>query len=342
MENSKRKCPRNFMEIMKCYNKIISLAAALIMAPVVSASADSIPDSTSHKIHGEISAIFRGAYVLPSNPIVRGENAFGKRISASAAADIRYSFRMPASSRYRRWYPYAYQGAGIGVSRFFDGKFCGTPVNVYVLQGSRITSFSERLSLNYEWNFGASFGWKKISSDDPFDYTDVDGLGSHLNAYINLGISLDYRLNDQVTLIAGVDFSHYSNGNTSYPNPGINVLWGKFGFRYELGKDRIEPKSPDWSDFTPHVVYDVMAFGAWKKASIRPGPTRLISYPGISEWPVSASIRCTDSIPCSAQASPLTCNTTREPTSVRIMWRSRCTTILISTAPHSSTEAWPD
>ncbi len=57
--------------------------------------------------------------------------------------------------------------------------------------GARIKRFNPRLSLNYEWNFGASFGWK------PFDevenrYNKV--IGSKINAYINTNFYLDYIL----------------------------------------------------------------------------------------------------------------------------------------------------
>ena len=35
----------------------------------------------------------------------------------------------------------------------------------YVFQGARIARFNPRLSLNYEWNFGISAGWKPYDND---------------------------------------------------------------------------------------------------------------------------------------------------------------------------------
>ena len=55
-------------------------------------------------------------------------------------------------------YPYAYQGIGVGYNTFGNVSELGNPVSVYVFQGSRLARLARNLTLNYEWNFGASFG----------------------------------------------------------------------------------------------------------------------------------------------------------------------------------------
>ena len=44
------------------------------------------------------------------------------------------------------------------VNTFFNSAEVGTPVALYVFQHARIAALTERLSLDYEWNFGLSFG----------------------------------------------------------------------------------------------------------------------------------------------------------------------------------------
>ncbi len=219
--------------------------------------------TSSDKTHQlEFSA--RGAYVLPSNIIVRGFNRYDARTSSAFAANAEYSFRYAPSSLYGKYYPHAYQGIGIGYTGFHSDKITGNPVNIYVLQGSRIASLSPRLSLDYEWNFGISAGWKKITSDTPTDSYDIDGLGSHVNAYIDLGFKLNYALTDRLSLTAGVNFSHFSNGNTGYPNPGVNVLWARLGLLWKLGKQPPAARA-DWQDYRPHFSLDFTGYGAWRK-----------------------------------------------------------------------------
>ncbi len=217
-------------------------------------------DRTLHRLEFSL----RGAYVLPTSIMLKGGNAYGKRTDAAYAAAAEYAFTFPRSTRYGKLYPYAYQGAGISVNGFSSNKITGTPVNIYVLQGSRIASFTDRLSLDYEWNFGLSAGWKKVTGRDVSDIYSLDGFGSHFNAYIDLGFKLNYILTDHFSLTAGVNLSHYSNGNTDYPNPGINVLWGKIGLVWHPGS-LTHSAHYDWGDYERHVSYDITAYGAWRK-----------------------------------------------------------------------------
>ncbi len=251
------------------YSKILAtVIIALSSFSIEAAPADSI--GASDRLRSRITLDLGGAYVMPSCQIARGENAFEKKVRGAYAADIQYSFMMPRGSKSDKLYPHTYQGVGIGMTGFASNDVTGTPFNLYVLQGSRIASLSSALTLDYEWNFGASFGWKKITGDNPFDKYDVDGFGSHTNAYINLCFLLRYRLSDHFTLSGGIGISHFSNGNTNYPNPGINTLWGRVGLTYFL--DGNLPDSPcDWSGFEPGFIFDVTLYGAWRKSTFDTG-----------------------------------------------------------------------
>ena len=115
--------------------KTASILTAAMLA-FSAAAADST--AVSHRL--EISA--RGAYVMPSNKIVKGENRYGATTTAAFGAAAEYSFSFSQKSRYGRYYPYAYQGIGVGFVGFSSSKVTGNPVNVYVLQGSRIANLS--------------------------------------------------------------------------------------------------------------------------------------------------------------------------------------------------------
>ncbi len=43
---------------------------------------------------------------------------------------------------------------------------------------------------------------------------------------------LRYRLTSRLALAAGIDMTHWSNGNTSWPNPGVNSIGGRAGLIY--------------------------------------------------------------------------------------------------------------
>ncbi|MDE6291171.1 MAG: acyloxyacyl hydrolase, partial [Muribaculaceae bacterium] len=149
-----------------------------------------------------------------------------RKTNIATSLHLQYGFSFPSGSRQGRICPDAWQGLGVAVNFMGNPKGLGTPVSLYAFQGAPVYRFSRRLSLYYEWNFGASFGWRPC--DGRIARSNLI-VGSSVNAYINLGAGLMCRLNDAYSLMAGLDLTHYSNGNTSFPNPGVNMAGLRIG-----------------------------------------------------------------------------------------------------------------
>ena len=218
------------------------------------------PDSTRQKLIHRVGIDLFPGYVLPTHDFFKGTNRQGEPVNTTMSAHLKWAFQFAPDSYFGRNYPYASQGIGVAYNTFFNGKEVGTPVALYVFQNARIASLTERLSLDYEWNFGASFGWKPY---DEFtnDYNNI--VGSKTNAYINLGLMLNYRLTPDWSLTLGAGFTHFSNGNTSYPNAGVNTVGGR----------------PD--PFTRHISYDLVLYGAVRKRAYIPSdPSLGVLLPG--------------------------------------------------------------
>ena len=185
-----------------------------------------------------------------------------------------------------RIYGGAYQGFGLSATTFGDKKQLGDPISFYVFQGARIARFNPCLSLNYEWNFGLSAGWKPYDND----YNSYNGaVGSRMNAYINAGIYLNWAFSRYFDLIIGGDFTHFSNGNTKFPNAGVNTTGAKIGLVYnfnrteeELTKSLLRPAIPR---FPRHISYDLVLFGSWRRKGVYIGDGRQIASPG--SYPVA-------------------------------------------------------
>jgi hypothetical protein len=173
---------------------------------------------------------------------------------------LRYSFRFGENTKFGKLYPNTYQGIGVAYNSFFYSKYIGNPVAVYAFQGAPIAHLSNRLSLDYEWDFGASFGWRPYDKETN-SYNLV--VGSKINAYINLGFMMNWRLTDRLRMTAGVEFTHFSNGNTHYPNAGVNTIGGKVGIVSTFGDNSY--KSSHSENINPYVSYDIIIYGAPKK-----------------------------------------------------------------------------
>lgn len=206
----------------------------------------------------------RPGYVVPTNSFLEGDNLQQKIIEQSLSLHLKYAFQFSKDSNLGRMYPHAYQGIGVSYNTFYCPAELGNPVTVYAFQGAPIVRFSPRLSFDYEWNFGASFGWKKY--DEQYNPQN-EVIGSKINAYINLGFLLNWQFHPQWKLAAGVDFTHFSNGNTHYPNGGLNIIGGRVGIVRTFGDtdNASEGIVPKRLFIKPHVSYDLMLYGATRK-----------------------------------------------------------------------------
>lgn len=206
----------------------------------------------------------RPGYVVPTNSFLEGDNLQQKIIEQSLSLHLKYAFQFGKDSRLGRMYPHAYQGIGVSYNTFYCPAELGNPVTVYAFQGAPIVRLSSRLSFDYEWNFGASFGWKKY--DEQYNPQN-EVIGSKINAYINLGLLLNWQFHPQWKLAAGVDLTHFSNGNTHYPNGGLNIIGGRVGIVRTFGDtdDASGAIAPERLFIKPHVSYDLVLYGATRK-----------------------------------------------------------------------------
>lgn len=228
-------------------------------------------------VHG-IGLELRPEYVCPTNPFLAGDNLARQPIDLLLAAHLRYSFRFQPGSRPDRIYGGAYQGIGVSYYSFENREELGSPVALYIFQGARIARISRRLSFNYEWNFGLSFGWKPYDAQmNPANIM----MGSKINAYINADFYLNVTLTRELDFSAGLSMTHFSNGNTKFPNAGLNSIGMKFGLLYCFGRaddPLVKPRRPLLApDFPRHFSYDLVLFGSWRRKGVEVGDKQYAS-----------------------------------------------------------------
>ena len=204
----------------------------------------------------------RPEYIFPTNSFLRGENEKQDPIRNAFSVHMKYSFQSYPNSYTDRIYGRFYQG--IGLARYFFGnkKELGNPLVIYLFQGGRIRQFASFLSLNYEWNIGLSFGWNPYDSENnPNNRV----IGSKTNAYVSTDLYLNWTLSPKLDLTSGITLTHFSNGNTKYPNNGLNTTGGKLGLVYNFNRnDNWETKEdlPPIKEFPRHMSFDLVFFGS--------------------------------------------------------------------------------
>ncbi len=216
----------------------------------------------------QLAAELRPAYVIPSISFLEGDNSKGKPIDKSYSAHLKYSFKFTPGSCIDKIYGGVYQGIGLAYYNFFEPRELGNPLAVYLFQGARIARISPRVSLNYEWNFGVSFGWEPYNFDYNWHNTVI---GSKVNAYLNANFYFNFMLSPLVDLVSGITLTHFSNGNTKFPNAGLNTTGLKVGLIYNFNRHKAPSQAlfqPPPPAFERYISYDLVLFGAWRRKGV--------------------------------------------------------------------------
>lgn len=229
---------------------------------VASAAAGADRDSTGYAFLPRVEIGVRPGYLLPMHPYFKGAYTQEKPAGFLLSTHLRGGFRFRRDTFYGIRYPDAVQGIGIGYHTFFNSQKIGNPFSLYVFQTSSIINISDRLSIDYEWNFGLSYGWRKY---DPATNPENTVVGSKANAYIHLGLLLNWQLASSLNLRLGTGVTHFSNGNTKYPNAGVNTVGSYFGFSWDFGQRFPERGRKPEPRFRRFLSYDLVVYGATRK-----------------------------------------------------------------------------
>lgn len=231
---------------------------------------EEVPKGFSSPMQWRVGVEVAPAYPLPTNTFLQGDNVYGERVNAAFAGTLRGDFSFNPRSREGRLYHGLYQGIGLDMRTFFHKRLLDNPVSLYILQGAPVKHFSDRLWLGYEWRFGAAFGWADRSRDYA-DYAFYPAISTRVTAHMGVSLKLNYALSERWQLSFGMDATHFSNGNTSFPNAGINSIGLSAGVSYVINPQ------PETYDPTPEMlaeanrkcwIWDVLAYGAWRKRQV--------------------------------------------------------------------------
>lgn len=232
---------------------------------------DTIWDGFSCPVEWNIGTEINGGYVS-SGAYLRGDNPENKTVNSTAGIDLRLGFTFDGKTYQERVYPGIYQGVGVGVSSFMPSNLLGNTATAYVYQGAPIVKFRRGLTLNYEWKFGMAAGW----SHDAEEYQINAAVSTPVTALLGVGLKMQWEANERVRFWAGIDARHYSNGNTSFPNKGVNSLGAYVGLSYVLtpryrnfyDDDTVYAAKEALDMHVDHDHYwmwDIMGYGAWRK-----------------------------------------------------------------------------
>lgn len=241
---------------------LTGMAAMVFPVAAIAMTGSEDPSRDSSVVHRiEVEAI--PGRIIHTNDFLRGFNPEVRTMNHSFLAKLKYAFAPPENSEQALIYKGVYQGVGLAIHDF--NPQLGNPVSAYIFQGATIKTLASRLSLNYEWDFGLTYGWK---AHDWETNPENRVIGSKMTAYIDVDIYLRWMLSKNWDVNIGASLTHYSNGNTSIPNAGLNVVAAKASVAYYINRSRMQPKTRPLPPVDRYWLWDLTLYGAWKKKGV--------------------------------------------------------------------------
>lgn len=209
---------------MKKYFSLICLFPYLIFAQS--------DDKHKKNIFGNmaIEGMYQNGYVFPTNDFIRGNNAEKDTIDAFQSFSLKLSKQTTGKNQWEQLFNYPKWGIGISVYDFHNPEEIGTPIALYGFFNAPFKRW-DKLTLNYELGFGATFNWKAF---DPVTNKHNIALGAGQSFLIDVGLNLQYNLTEHIDFEAGFSLIHFSNGALKKPNKGINTIAPKISLKYNF------------------------------------------------------------------------------------------------------------
>ena len=242
---------------------LLSMAAMALPVAATAMSGDSLAARKDSQLVHRLEADVVPGLILHTNAFLKGNNTEVRTMNHSFVTRLKYAFAPPEKSMQAQIYKGVYQGVGLSFHHF--NPQLGNPVSLFLFQGATIKALAPRLSLNYEWDFGITYGWK---AHDWLDHPENRVIGSKMTAYIDADIYLRWMLSKDIDLNVGATITHYSNGNTAIPNAGLNVAGARASVAWYFNRSGERPKTTPLPAFARYWGCDLTLYGAWKKKGV--------------------------------------------------------------------------
>ena len=178
------------------------------------------------------------------------------------ALEVRFGWQTDGSQGWENNYRYPAYGVGWYSGFIGNSDILGNPNAVYGFLSFPVSRLKRNTWIS-EIALGLTYDLQKY---DPETNPLNDAIGAKFAVYVNYSFGGRFQINREMDLLYGLDFTHMSNGRTSQPNFGLNMVGTNLGIRYHFNKmQRKNAPGP-----RPSVIYDVRPdYSKGKDADLR-------------------------------------------------------------------------
>lgn len=177
-----------------------------------------------------------------------GQDLSDKVSYGYGALDVRFAWHPSKTNQWTQETGFASYGIGYFTSSIGDPQVFGNPHALYGFVNFFLSRPHRRNVLEISPALGLTYNL------EPFDEQNNplnDAIGARMAVYFNVNFGGAYKLNREIDLLYGVDFTHFSNGRTYTPNYGLNLFGFNLGMRYHFNQRQ---QDLDKDPYTTRVV----------------------------------------------------------------------------------------
>lgn len=216
----------------------------------------SMIEGNNHKIYPKFSAGL--SYGLN---LISDDRSYLVEQAEYYSMEFRASYKALGYNIYDQLWKYPQWGIGYFNTKLYSEEYLGSPNAVYAFIDVPFKRHEE--FKNWYWSYsiagGMSFNFRPGNEqDNPLNTM----IGSYNNVHIDLGVYTHTRLSDGFDAKMGISFVHFSNGASSLPNAGINLVGPKVVLQHRMVKERPLTRKVEIPEWDPKNVISVLqAFG---------------------------------------------------------------------------------
>ncbi|MCO4821267.1 MAG: acyloxyacyl hydrolase [Flavobacteriaceae bacterium] len=162
--------------------------------------------------------------------------------------DVRFSWQPSTDTEWANDTGYAAYGFGYYSSNVGDPQVFGKPNALYGFVNFFLSNSRSKHIFEISPALGITYNLEKY---DPESNPTNDAIGASMAVYFSVHFGGAYKLNRELDLLYGIDFTHFSNGRTFTPNYGLNLFGLNVGMRYNFNQYQ---RQLDRDPYTTNVV----------------------------------------------------------------------------------------
>ena len=162
-------------------------------------------------------------------PIIYSDSLTSKSLSQPfMAGSYRFGVQTNGERHQDQYFGFPKYGLGLFHVNLNHKDTLGNPWAFYMFYNAPIFR-QGKFQLNWDGGVGLAWNFAKF---DSITNPQNDLVGSSFTAYFSFALNAEYRISPRISVNAGVNFIHFSNGTLQTPNKGMNLYAANLGLSY--------------------------------------------------------------------------------------------------------------